>query len=128
MSFYSIPNALEGNVESSEDFLNSDLALENYQTSDIIMETSENLILQDIELSELGLEEYEPNEFVLETVHYLKLFFNNSSNCSCRKKNRICFEKIGFKNFFERHMELKGLGNNELDLCIKTQLIFLNIN
>jgi hypothetical protein len=56
---------------------------ENYQTLDVIMETSENVILQDIELSELELEEYEPNELVLKTVHDLKLFFSNSSNCSC---------------------------------------------
>ena len=33
------------------------------------MEASENLTLQDIELSELELEEYEPNELVLETVN-----------------------------------------------------------
>ena len=82
---------------------------ENYQTLDVIMESSENIILQDIELSELELEEYEPNELVLKTVHDLKLFFSNSSNCSCWKKSRICFEKIGFKNFFERYMELKEL-------------------
>src|SRR5688572_12127543 len=117
MSFYSIPNNSEENIELPEDLLNSetidDLTSENYQTPDVIMETHENLIFQDIELSELGLEEYEPNELVLETVYDLKLFFNNSSNCNCQKKSRICFEKIGFKNFFERYMELKGLESKE---------------
>src|SRR5947208_1327156 len=52
------------------------------------MEASENLTLQDIELSELELEEYEPNELVLETVHDLKLFFNNSSTVVVEKKNK----------------------------------------
>jgi len=66
--------------------LSGDLALEIYQTSGIIMEASENLTLQDIELSELELEEYEPNELVLETVHDLKLFFNNSSTVVVEKK------------------------------------------
>ena len=87
------------------------------------MELSENLIFPH-ELYDLGLEEYEPNELVLNTVKDLMLFFEDESNCSCRKKkDRICFKKIGLKNFLERQFQLKGLDKNELDLCIKTQLM-----
>jgi hypothetical protein len=75
----------------------------------------ENLILPD-ELYDLGLEAYEPNELVFEAVEDLKLFFENESNCKCRKtKDRICFKKIGFRNFLERQLQLKGLEGNELD-------------
>lgn len=63
------------------------------------MELSENLIFPH-ELYDLGLEEYEPNELVLNTVQDLRLFFEDESNCNCRKKkDRICFKKIGLKNF-----------------------------
>ena len=59
----------------------------------------------------------------------LKLFFENESNCKCRKtKDRICFKKIGFRNFLERQLQLKGLEGNELDLCIKTQLMVFKLN
>ena len=89
------------------------------------MELSKNLIFPH-ELYDLGLEEYEPNELVLNTVQDLKLFFEDESNCKCKKKDRICFKKIGFKNFLERQFQLKGLEDNQLDLCIKTQLMVLN--
>ena len=84
----------------------------------------ENLILPD-ELYDLGLEAYEPNELVFEAVEDLKLFFENESNCKChKKKDRICFEKIGFKNFLERQFQLKGLEGNELDINI-VYLLFI---
>ena len=92
------------------------------------MELSENLIFPH-ELYDLGLEEYEPNELVLNTVQDLKLFFEDESNCSCRKKkDKICFKKIGLKNFLGRQFQLKGLDKNELDLCIKTQLMVFKSN
>src|SRR4051794_2771954 len=74
--------------------IKSNLNLENG------MELSpENLILPD-ELYDLGLEAYEPNELVFKAVQNLELFFEDESNCKChKKKDRICFEKIGFKNF-----------------------------
>ena len=88
----------------------------------------ENLILPD-ELYDLGLEAYEPNELVFEAVEDLKLFFENESNCKCRKtKDRICFKKIGFNKFLERQLQLKGLDKNELDLCIKSQLMVFKSN
>jgi hypothetical protein len=87
----------------------------------------ENLILPD-ELYDLGLEEYESNELVFEAVEDLKLFFEDESNCKCKKKDRICFKKIGFKNFLERQFQLKGLEDNQLDLCIKTQLMAFKLN
>jgi len=76
-----------------------------------------------MELSE-ELEAYEPNELVLKASKDLESFFDDESNCSCRKKkNKLCFKKIGIDNFLERQFQLKGLDNNELDLCIKTQLM-----
>jgi hypothetical protein len=45
----------------------------------------ENLILPD-ELYDLELEEYELNELVFEAVEDLKLFFEDESNCKCKKK------------------------------------------
>ena len=76
-----------------------------------------------MELSE-ELEAYEPNELMLKASKDLESFFDDESNCSCRKKkNKLCFKKIGIDNFLERQFQLKGLDNNELDLCIKTQLM-----
>ena len=77
---------------------------------------------------ELGLEEYEENEMVLDVVHDLVTFFSDTANCTCRRSPnkrdiRTCFEKVGFKHFFERYMELKGLEKDMKDLCIKTQLM-----
>ena len=73
------------------------------------------------ELYDLGLEAYEPNELVFEAVEDLKLFFENESNCKCRKtKDRICFKKIGFRNFLERQLQLEG---NELDINIMYLLL-----
>ena len=88
------------NFEPSEDSINNDIINLEYHSN--TMELSENLIFPH-ELYDLGLEEYEPNELVLKTIPDLRLFFEDESNCSCRKKkNRICFKKIGFKNFLER--------------------------
>ncbi|CAG8810613.1 25378_t:CDS:2, partial [Racocetra persica] len=79
-------------------------------------------------LIELELDDYEENELVLNTIHDLKLFFENPNNCTCRrtpkqKDLRTCFEKVGFKRFFERHFELKALEEHELELFIKSQLM-----
>ena len=114
------------NFEPSEDSINNDIISLEYHSN--AMELSENLIFPH-ELYDLGLEEYEPNELVLKTIPDLRLFFEDESNCSCRKKkNRICFKKIGFKNFLERKLQLVGLDKNELDLCIKTQLMVFKSN
>jgi hypothetical protein len=83
-------------------------------------------------LIELDLEEYEENELVLNTIHELKVFFEESENCTCRRTKkqkdiRTCFEKVGFKRFFERHFELKGLEKVELELFIKSQLMSFEI-
>src|SRR6266542_6284561 len=83
-------------------------------------------------LVELDLEEYEENELVLNTIHELKPFFDQSDNCTCyytlkQKDIRICFEKVGFKHFFERHLQLKGLEKNDLKFFIKSQLLSFEI-
>ncbi|PKK61413.1 hypothetical protein RhiirC2_791838 [Rhizophagus irregularis] len=82
---------------------------------------------------ELGLEEYEENEMILDVVHNLMTFFNDSANCTCRrfsnkKDIRTCFEKVGFKRFFERHMEIKALGKPKFELFIKIQLMSFEIS
>jgi len=102
--------------------LNFELSEDLIHNNNDAMELSEDLIFSD-ELYDLGLEAYEPNELMFEAVQNLKLFFNDKLNCKCRAKNAICFEKIGFENFLERQFQLKGLDNNELDLCIKSQLM-----
>src|SRR5688572_7177078 len=121
---------MSSNFESSEDLISiygdliSNLNLDITNLEDDMELSSENLIFP----SNLGLEEYEPNELVLNAIQDLKLFFEEKSNCSCCKKiNRICFEKIGFKNFLERQFQLKGLEKYELDLCIKTQLMVFKL-
>ncbi|CAG8508833.1 11156_t:CDS:2 [Racocetra persica] len=53
-------------------------------------------------LVELELEDYKENELVLDTIHELKLFFQNSNNCTCcrtpkQKDLRTCFEKVGLE-------------------------------
>ncbi|CAG8790516.1 26185_t:CDS:2, partial [Racocetra persica] len=83
-------------------------------------------------LIELGLDDYEENELVLDTIHDLKLFFENSNNCTCRRTPkqrdlRTCFEKVGFKHFYERHFELKALEAQERELFIKSQLLSFEI-
>ncbi|CAB4487542.1 unnamed protein product [Rhizophagus irregularis] len=82
---------------------------------------------------ELGLEEYEENEMVLDVVHDLMTFFKDSTNCTCRNSSnkkdlRTCFEKVGFKRFFERHLELKALEKHEFELHIKSQLMVFEIS
>ena len=84
-------------------------------------------------LNELGLEEYEENDLVLNTIHDLKLFFQEINNCTCRRSSKqkdpkTCFEKIGFKRFFERHFEIRSLEKPELDLFIKAQLMSFEIS
>ena len=57
----------------------------------------------------LEFEDYEKNDLVIGVIDDLKLFFQ-SSPCRCEKtkKDPHCFEKIGFKNFFERHFEFSS--------------------
>ena len=77
---------------------------------------------------ELGLEDYEENDLVLDTIRDLKTFFQEN-NCSCKatiateKDLRTCYEKVGFKQFFERNLQLRALKKDELDLFIKAQLM-----
>ncbi|MDW3631333.1 MAG: hypothetical protein QOK71_07840, partial [Nitrososphaeraceae archaeon] len=73
-------------------------------------------------------EAYEPNEFMFKVVQDLKLFFNDKLNCKCRARNAICFEKIGFENFLERLSQLRGLDDNERDLCVKSQLMIFQFS
>lgn len=83
-------------------------------------------------LVQLELNDYEDNDFILDIIHDLKQFFDGS-NCTCRvskndKDLRTCYEKVGFKRFFERYIELKGLQKNELELVIKAQLMTFEIS
>jgi len=76
-------------------------------------------------LAELGLEGYEENDLVLDTTHDLMTFFQQNV-CSCKNTKRdpkTCYEKVGFKKFFERHLQLCALEPNELELFIKAQLM-----
>ncbi|GET65125.1 hypothetical protein GLOIN_2v1884495 [Rhizophagus irregularis DAOM 181602=DAOM 197198] len=46
--------------------------------------------------------------------------FFEQQNCTCRhskkqKDLRTCYEKVGFKHFFERYIELKSLDKKELE-------------
>ena len=85
----------------------------------VINSTSEN----SLELEEF--KDYEKNDLVIGVINDLKLFFKSSS-CKCVKTTNDpynCFEKIGFKNFFERHFEFKSLDKKEKELSIKTQLM-----
>jgi hypothetical protein len=87
--------------------------------------------LNTINLVEYGLDDYEANESVLIVFHDLIKFFESPSNCNCRESSkdiRKCFQKIGFKNFFIRHFEFKGLDDKELDLSVKTQLMIFQFN
>jgi hypothetical protein len=113
--------------QSSVDLIHSDIT-SNLNLENGMELSPENSILPD-ELYDLGLEAYEPNELVFEAVQDLELFFEDESNCKCRKKkDKICFKKIGLKNFLERQFQLKGLEDNQLDLCIKTQLMAFKLN
>src|SRR6185295_989624 len=69
-------------------------------------------------------EDYEQNDLI-SVKDDLRLFFQ-SSPCRCEKTTKNshdCFEKIGFKNFYERHFEFKSLDKKEKDLSIKAQLM-----
>jgi hypothetical protein len=80
-------------------------------------------------LIELGLEDYEENDLVLDTIHDLMMFFQKEINCHCKttsitkKDLRTCYEKVGFKQFFERHLQLHALEKDELELFIKAQMM-----
>ncbi|CAG8476100.1 6742_t:CDS:2 [Racocetra fulgida] len=94
------------------------------------MSSSEDLSMDNLDsdslrpvynLIELGLEEYEDNELVLDTVHDLMQFFKQSNYL------RTCYEKVGFKNFFERHFQIRALEKPELELFLKAQLMAFEI-
>ncbi|CAG8844392.1 28597_t:CDS:1, partial [Gigaspora margarita] len=77
---------------------------------------------------QLDLSEYEDNELVQEVVQDLWKFFQ-SKNCECRMRNTYqCFEKVGFKRFFERHMQFRSLDKKELDLVLMGQLMAFEYN
>jgi hypothetical protein len=83
-----------------------------------------SLINSTPEYNLLEFEDYEKNDLVIGVIDDLKLFFQSSScRCEKTKKDSHCFEKIGFKNFFERHFEFKSLDKKEKYLSIKTQLM-----
>ena len=79
-------------------------------------------------LFDLELMDYEEDDLVVDVVDDLKLYFQ-SFEYKCNKtakkvkdpRNR--FEKIGFKNFFERYFEFKSLNKKEKDISIKIQLM-----
>ncbi|CAG8845929.1 28257_t:CDS:2, partial [Gigaspora margarita] len=100
------------------------LVMENLDQDSISLKPVYNLI-------ELGLEEYEENELVLNAIHDLMQFFEQS-NCTCRhapkrRDLRTCYEKVGFKRFFERYFQVKALEKSELELFLKAQLIAFEI-
>src|SRR3954470_16492970 len=83
------------------------------------------------DLIQLGLDEYEDNDLVLNIVHDLMQFFDQQ-NCTCHRSKkqkdlRTCYEKVGFKCFFERYIELKSLDKKELELVIKARLMVFEI-
>ncbi|CAG8795005.1 1082_t:CDS:1, partial [Racocetra persica] len=101
------------------------LVIENLDQDSISLRPVYNLI-------ELGLEEYEDNELVLDTVHDLMQFFEQS-NCTCRRASnrkdlRTCYEKVGFKRFFERYFQVRALEKSELELFLKAQLMAFEIS
>ncbi|CAG8767613.1 23038_t:CDS:2, partial [Racocetra persica] len=79
-------------------------------------------------LEQLDLSEYEDNELVQEVAQDLWIFFQ-SKNCECRMRNTYqCFEKVGFKRFFEQHMQFRSLDKKELDLVLIGQLMAFEYN
>jgi len=88
--------------------------------------------LPSYDLFALELEEYAEYENIMEKIDEIQQFFN-SNQCNCRKsKNnkdiRTCFEKIGFKQFFIRHIEFSKLDKQQLDFTIKGQLMAFAYN
>ncbi|CAG8825058.1 37777_t:CDS:2, partial [Gigaspora margarita] len=87
-----------------------------------------------ITLEQLGLDDYENNELVQEVAQDLWKFFQ-SKNCECRmRKTYQCFEKVGFKRFFERHMQFQNTRqnfnyqfNNDIKLCKNTYLKLIGV-
>jgi len=88
--------------------------------------------LPSYDLFALELEEYAEYENIMEKIDEIQQFFN-SNQCNCRKsKNnkdiRTYFEKIGFKQFFIRHIEFSKLDKQQLDFTIKGQLMAFAYN
>ena len=76
--------------------------------------------------------EHAEYENIQEIIHNLMIFFENPASCTCcisekQKDIRTCFEKIGFKKFFQRHIQIINLNNKELDLFLKAQLLTMEI-
>ena len=98
------------------------------------MSTNQEVYQYFYDLFELDLEEYEDYENVQEIIHNLMIFFKNpAKSCTCQiqkqedKDTRTCFEKIGFKKFFQRHIQIINFDNDELDLFLKAQLLIMEI-
>ncbi|CAG8647163.1 9472_t:CDS:2, partial [Paraglomus occultum] len=82
-------------------------------------EDKENTLLRDLE--EL-FDEYANNELVRETYLSLKSFFT-TSKCHCRDKKKKCFDIVGFRRFFERHLQFRELSREQLDNVLMGQLM-----
>lgn len=85
-------------------------------------EDKENTLPGDLE--ELSTE-YENNELVREVYLSLKSFFT-TSKCLCRDKKNAkqkCFDIVGFRRFFERHLQFRGLSREQLDNVLMGQLM-----
>ncbi|CAG8626483.1 3700_t:CDS:1 [Paraglomus brasilianum] len=71
------------------------------------------------------LNEYENNELVQNTIQELNKFFA-TVKCQCsnnNKENKKCFEVVGFKQFFERHLQFRALSREELEAVLMGQIL-----
>lgn len=76
-------------------------------------------------LEDYDLNDYENNELVQKTIQDLNKFFA-TVKCQCatdNKENKKCFEVVGFKRFFERHLQFRALGREELDAVLMGQIL-----
>ena len=84
------------------------------------------------DLVSLGLNEYAENELVFEIIQNLMELFEKK-DCNCRqgsknkKDKRTCYEKVGFKKFFERHIEIRSLEKSQFEIFLKAQLMSFEI-
>ena len=77
-------------------------------------------------LTSLRLDEYAENEFVFSIIHDLSQLFNEKT-CNCCLQNKkdlhTCYEKVEFKKFFQRHIEIYSLDKIQFELFLKGQLM-----
>ncbi len=87
-------------------------------------------LISQYNLTSLGLDEYTENEFVFSIIHDLSQLFNEKT-CNCHLQNkkdlRTCYEKVGFKKFFQRHIEIRSLDKIQFELFLKGQLMFFEM-